>query len=199
MASLEIPEVVKFEVTVDEFVQVTSLILSQTKAVKVRTAMKKMIDELKHGNEQLVKEVLAPLCSIETNEEFNKEFRKIHERFKEQYLGARPVFLTINCDLITQQIRELLRSQQWKKNFGFSRAVTRLEMMGDMWIKNDAALADADYKMFAAINKFITEVAKVKSKTTRYKEYRDGIARLEQQYIAIRNQMAELEKLSAQL
>lgn len=72
-------------------------------------------------------------------------------------------------------------------------------MMGEMWIKNDAALADADYKMFTEINNFMTEVAKGKNKTARYKTYRDAIAWLEQRYIAIRDQMAELEKLSDQL
>lgn len=104
MATLEIPEVVKFEVTVDEFVQVTGLILSQTKAAKMRTAMKTMIDELKKGHERLVEEVLAPLCSIGTSEEFDKDLGETHERFKKQYFGGRPVFLTMNCDRMTQQI-----------------------------------------------------------------------------------------------
>ena len=74
MAILELPEVVKFEVTVDEFVQITSLPLSQTKAAKTRASMKKMIKELKGGNQRLVEEILAPLCKIGTSEELDRVF-----------------------------------------------------------------------------------------------------------------------------
>ena len=199
MPALEVPGVLKFEVTVDEIIQVAREIFKETKQAKVRTALRVMLGELRKGNKELVKEVLAPLCSVKSYQDFDSSFDQLHKRFKELYMGNRPVLAKVNCWKVTQKLVVLKKGQQWKKYLGFARAVTRMEVLVDRWIADDAALYEADREMLEEINGFLDVIGSTKSKRAAYKKFKSGVARIEDRFVATRDQISELEILSSQL
>jgi len=199
MPQLDIAGVLKFEVTVDELVKASKQILAETKQAKVRAALARMMAELKKANKKLVKDVLAPLCTISNKRQFDREFDKLHLRFKEYNLGEAPVLSRISCSIVINQLEALKKSQQWKKYIGFSRAVTRLEIIAGEWIANDGALYAADYNMFRDINAFLDDIAGMQDRGAAYRKFKRGIAGIEDRLIAIRDQLSQLEISSAKV
>jgi len=199
MAALEIPGIFKFEITVDEVMQTVQAILTETKQAKVRAALRVMISELKKGNRTLVREVLAPLCTINSRQEFDQKFPQLHQSFKDIFLGSRPILAEMNCYKVTEKLTALKKSQQWKKRIGFSRSVMRLEILVDQWIANDSVLYHADRDMIGEINNFLDDIAATQNRSAAYKKFRAGIARIEDRFVAIRDQLSQLETLNAKI
>lgn len=201
MPALTFAGVVKFEITIDEIVQSTRLILKKTKNNKVKAALKAMLKELKKGNASLVRTVFIPLYEIDSQQVFDKKFGSIRTKFKKMYLNQRPVLAKIHCWKITKKLKALEESQNWKKHIpGFRRSILRLELFTNQWIANDNALYEADEKLLKEINEFMDEIDSLRKNPKKaFSKLRSRLAEFEDNYIALRNKFAELEVLSSEI
>ena len=89
MATLEIADFVKFEVSLEEIVGACRVLLGNTKDQQVRSAIKAMFRELKKASSTLIKDVLLPLFKMETQSNFNRSFGKVRSNFKALRLSGK--------------------------------------------------------------------------------------------------------------
>ncbi len=203
MATLEIPEIVKFEITANEIIDLAKTISANTKTAKVRNALRLMSRELYRANRELVKGVLAPLCSIATFEEFEIKFDRARTKFVRVYYDARkPMLSEISCQKVSNRLESLKRSQSWKKHLPLvRRSVLHLEILTDQWIADDGALYRADQSMLDSLSRFLEKTAKIKSNNPRkaFRFFDEGIKTVKQEYKALTKLLADMEVLNDQL
>ena len=199
MAAIELPDVLRFEVTVDEVVAATRAISRLTKRGKARHALARMLDELKTGNAALIQKVLLPLVTIADKKRFDAEFNKVLEHFKEMYLGQRSTLAEIGSYKVTLALQDLKKAQEWKSKLGFAQAIAKLELLTKNWIADDHELSEADKRMFGEINEFLVDVANTQNKIAAYRKFRAGAAGIERSYRTMQDRLKKLELLSAQV
>lgn|SRR5262249_40049929 len=196
MAKLSIPDVLKFEMSVDEMLRIARWILSNTKQGKARTAVVTMLKELKKGNVALRTKVLVPLAMLTNEARFDARFADVRQHFKDIYLSDRATLAQISCGKVTHALQELTSANEWKRKIGFPRAVEKLELLTRDWIANDNELYEADTRMPDAINKFLDDIAATSNSKAAYKDFKDGAADVEEIYRAMRTRLAKLEELA---
>lgn len=202
MATLEIPDFLRFEVTMDEVVRTTKLISKETKHGKTRKALKVMLRELRKGNKALIETLFIPLYEIKSKEDFNKKFSGIRTKFKRIYLDGRPVLAKINCRKVTNKLLALKESRNWKKRIPvIRRKIALLELLVDQWVANDRELYRADANLLKELNGFMDEINQVRLKDSKkaYNDFLSGLKDIEEDFLNVTNQFAELEVLSDQL
>jgi hypothetical protein len=203
MPSVEIPEIVKFEITANEMIALSKTIAAQTKAAKVRTALRLMSRELYRANKELVRGVLAPLCAIVTLEDFNRNFDQARENFVRTYYDARkPMLSEISCHKVSSKLQSLKESQAWKKHIPLvRRSVLHLEVLTDRWIADDGALYQADQSMLDNFSQFLDGTAKMKADDPRkaFRYFEEGIKPIKDEYKALTKLLADMEVLNDQL
>jgi hypothetical protein len=198
MAALEIPEIIRFEVTVDEVIAVTQHLSRITKRGKARTALSRMLIELKRGNTALIEKILVPLTTIIDRKRFEADFPQLLSHFKKMYLGDRATLAQIHCHKVTLALEALRKAQEWKVKLGFPQAVVKLDLLTTKWIADDRELYDADTRMLEEINRFLNDIAGA-PKALAYKEFKAGVAGLERSYKRARAQLVTLEVLRAKV
>lgn len=202
MATLEIADFIKFEVSLEEILGAADLILRKTKDREVRTAIKTMFTELKKADKSFVKAVLVPLFEIETQSDFDKQFGRIRSRFKKIVLDGKGLLSQISCGVVTNKMQVLKESQAWKKRIPLvNRSIVRLELAVDNWIANDAELYQADQRLMADINVFFDDIAKQKDSDSRtaFTELKAGLTGIEDSFLRTKKHLAHLEVLSVRL
>jgi hypothetical protein len=203
MPSIEIPEMVKFEITANEIVALSRTIAGQTKAAQVRTALRSMSRELYRANKELVKGVLAPLCGIVSFEEFNRKFDQARDNFVQTYYDARkPMLSEISCNKVSDKLEILKRSQAWKKHIPLvRRSVLHLEVLTGKWIADDGALYRADQSMLDSLRQFLDEIAKIKAQNPKkaFRHFEQGIEPIKDEYKALTRLLTDMEMLNEQL
>ena len=202
MPSLEIPSIAKFEVTVDEIVQLSQALLKETKQAKVRAALRRMVDEVQKGNKVLVEEVLQPLYGLVDQASFDKSFVELRARYKGMLLNGASIISKINCWQVTQQLEALRGSRRWRKSIPWlGRSITKLELLTDNWIANDAVMYESDREMLEAINTFLDEIDAVRQRNAKaaFRQLRSGLTEFESAWLAVRDRFAELSLLHDQL
>jgi len=195
---LGLPPLLKIETTIEDLINVSHEIAKHTRQAQVRNALREMVKELTKANEPLI-DILAPLCSMSDETNFNKEFENFHTKFKKIYLGPTRPLSTINSHHVGEQLKRLKESKQWMKYIGFSRSVMRLDLLASRWIADDLALADADKAIFDEINVLLDDIARRKGKPGTFKKFKAEIGGIEKQFVSIRDRFADLEVLGRQL
>jgi hypothetical protein len=178
-------------------------IAGQTKAAKVRTALRSMSRELYRANKELVKGVLAPLCAIVSLEDFNRDFDRARTNFVRTYYDARkPMLSEISCNKVSNKLESLKQSQAWKKHVPLvRRSILHLEVLTDRWIADDGALYRADQSMLASLSQFLDETAKIKAENPKkaFRHFEEGIKPIKDEYKALTKLLADMEVLNDQL
>ena len=202
MASVEILDAVKFEVTVDEAVKTARLVAKHTKRSKVRTALRVMLRELRKGNKELVTNVLEPLYALDSEAKFAGNFGKIRARFKSRYLQPGAILFKINCDKVTMKLRQLQEAKLWQRRMPIlRRSLSRLKLLTEDWVENDGALYEADRRIQASLNEFLDAVAEELQNDPKaaYANFRDGLADMESHFLELRDQIGEIDLLIEEL
>ncbi|MHC4401053.1 MAG: hypothetical protein ACYTG0_15360 [Planctomycetota bacterium] len=202
MAKIEIFDLIKLEVSLDEVLRASRQILKNTKNRQVRDALKTMFREVKKADKTLVKKVLVPLFAIQTQNDFDKDFQRIRKRFKAIRLASKGLLIQINCGLVTNKLEALQKSQAWKKRLPLvNRSFARLEVAAQGWVFCDWILARADQNMMAEINDFMDAISKQKSAQPNraFAEFQAGLKGIEKTFMRIKKHLAELEVLSDKL
>ena len=202
MAKIELTDLFTFEVSLDELLRITRELLKHTKRKEVRDTIKTMFREIRKADKALVKGVLVPLFSIETQAEFDKEFSRIRKRFKKAVLEGRGFLYRINCGLVINKLETLQKSQVWKKSVPLlKRSLSRLEITASGWIFNDHKLHFADVRLIDEINRFLDSVQKQKASQPKlaFAEFQAGLKEVEDEFMQVKKQLADLKVLSDEL
>jgi hypothetical protein len=201
MPTLEISQGIKFHITIDEIIKIIHLIKEQSKQQKARLALKQMLTELKKANKALVNHIYTPLYKIQSKEDFIKKFPRVRIKFKKLLTGERPVFTKISCYKVARKLEALKASQQWKKHVPIiKRDFILLELLVNAWTANDSILYEADGKLINEIKAFMDSLEELAEKkpAIAYNKYKAALKNIEEQYLGLRDNLAELEILSDQ-
>jgi hypothetical protein len=115
MASIEIPDFVKFEITIEEVVKLGQIVTKHTKQKEVHAALKSMFTELRKGYTKLVDHVLGPMYEIDGLEKFQAQFGGLRGRFKKMEAEGTSLLSEIHCTHVTEKLVELRDSREWRR------------------------------------------------------------------------------------